>query len=199
MSHAQFAIQDLAFNCIFIRANEHLKKIAETIGRPLPQELLAAMEKSQTALEGLWDETSGIYYSRSFISHKLIEEPTIASLLPLYAGTISKEKTARLVELMNSRRWFKANWPVPSVPLSSSYFDPLKYWQGPTWININWLIIEGLAGYGFDDEASILRSKTLELVANSGMNEYFNPINGHPVGAPNFSWTAALTVDLLNK
>lgn len=199
MSHALFTVEDLAFNCILIRANEHLEKIAETIGRPLPEELLARMEKSKLALGQLWDETDGIYYSRSFISHKLIEEPTIASLLPLYAGAIPKEKAQRLVELLASRKWFKTNWPVSSVPLSSSYFDPLKYWQGPTWINTNWLIIKGLENYGYDQEAAALRQKTLDLVAKSSMSEYFSPVDGQAAGAPNFSWTAALTIDLLKN
>jgi len=197
LSHSLFAVEDLAFNCILVRANSLLGRMAETIGRRLPQELASAMGCSEAALEQLWDETGGIYYSRSFISHKLIEEPTIATLLPLYAGTISKEKAARLVELMSSRKWFKANWPVPSVPFSSAYFDPLKYWQGPTWINTNWLIIKGLENYGYHDKAAQLRQKSLELVANNGLNEYFSPINGQPAGAPNFSWTAALSIDLL--
>ncbi len=199
MSHALFAIEDLAFNCILIRANTHLQKISETIARPLPQELQAAMTRTETALEQLWDETDGVYYSRSFISHKLIEEPTIITLLPLYAGVVSKEKAQRLVELLASRKWFKANWPVPSVPLHSSYFDPSRYWQGPTWVNTNWLIIKGLENYGYSDEAVQLRQKTLDLVAKNGMNEYFNPHSGQPEGAPNFSWTAALTIDLLQN
>ena len=199
MSRALFAVEDLAFNCILARANEHLRKIAEVIGRPLPEELSGSMIRTIAALDHLWDDTEGIYYSRSFISHKLIEEPTITTLLPLYAGCISKEKAARLVELLASRKWFKANWPVPSVPFNSSYFDPLKYWQGPAWVNTNWLIIDGLRRYGFDNEAENLLRKTLELVAKSGMNEYFNPINGEPAGAPNFSWTAALTIDLLKS
>lgn len=197
LNHALFAVEDLTFNCILIRANALLKNIAETTGRTLPDELVAAMARAETALEQLWDETNGVYYSRSFISHKLIEEPCIATLLPLYTGTISKEKAARLVQLLGSRKWFKANWPVPSVPLRSAYFDPLKYWQGPTWINTNWLIIKGLENYGYQDEADALRQKTLEMVAKNGMSEYFSPINGHPEGAPNFSWTAALAIDLL--
>ena len=199
MSRALFAVEDLAFNCILARANEHLRKIAEVIGRPLPEELSGSMIRTIAALDHLWDDTEGIYYSRSFISHKLIEEPTITTLLPLYAGCISKEKAARLVELLASRKWFKANWPVPSVPFNSSYFDPLKYWQGPAWVNTNWLIIDGLRRYGFDNEAENLLRKTLELVAKSGMWEYFSPTNAEPAGAPNFSWTAALTIDLLQK
>ena len=199
MSRALFAVEDLAFNCVLARANEHLRKIAEVIGRPLPEELSGSMIRTIAALDHLWDDTEGIYYSRSFISHKLIEEPTITTLLPLYAGCISKEKAARLVELLASRKWFKANWPVPSVPFNSSYFDPLKYWQGPAWVNTNWLIIDGLRRYGFDNEAENLLRKTLELVAKSGMWEYFSPTDAEPAGAPNFSWTAALTIDLLQK
>ena len=199
LNHALFAVEDLAFNCILTRANTLLKEVTETVGHSLPEGLATAMARTETALEQLWDETNGVYYSRSFISHKLIEEATIATLLPLYAGTISKAKAARLVELLTSRKWFKANWPVPSVPLNSDYFDPARYWQGPTWVNINWLIIKGLENYGYKDEADQLRQKTLDLVAKNGLNEYFNPINGQPEGAPNFSWTAALTIDLLNK
>lgn len=198
LNHALFAVEDLAFNCILVRANEHLTNIAETIGRKLPDDLSVSMKRTTEAINELWEESEGLYYSRSFISHKLIEEPSIATLLPLYAGCISKENAARLVELLNSRKWFKTNWPVPSVPTNSNYFDPYKYWQGPTWINTNWLVIDGLERYGYVDEAAKLRAKSLELVANNGMNEYFNPINGEPAGAPNFSWTASLTIDFIN-
>jgi glycogen debranching enzyme len=86
---------------------------------------------------------------------------------------------------------------VPSVPLNSNYFDPLKYWQGPTWVNTNWLIIDGLERYGFKAEADVLKKRTLEMSRKSGMHEYFNPLNAQGAGAPNFSWTAALVIDLL--
>jgi hypothetical protein len=52
---------------------------------------------------------------------------------------------------------------------------------------------------GFGTEASKLRADSLELVAKSGMNEYFNPLNGQAAGAADFSWTAALTIDLLKS
>src|SRR5581483_7885741 len=103
-----------------------------------------------------------------------------------------------LVKLLKLKRLFDLKWPVPSVPQTSDFFNPYRYWQGPTWVNTNWLIIEGLRNYQFDSQAEALKSKTLELVAKSGMNEYFNPLNGEPAGAKNFSWTAALVIDLLN-
>jgi neutral trehalase len=199
LSRSLFAVEDLAFNCMLIRANSLLKDIAKVAGRDLPAELLTAMDRTESALEQLWDDTTGQYYSRSFVSHKLVEEPTIAGLLPLYAGNITPERAKRLVELLHSRNWFDAKWPVPSVPLKSEYFDPFKYWQGPSWVNINWLIMDGLERGGFKAEADALRQKTIDMVAQGGFYEYFNPKTGEPAGAPNFSWTAALTIDLLNK
>lgn len=198
LARSLFNLEDLTFNCILIRANERLVEIAKTLGKVLPETLQKNMANTKKALEQLWDETTGQYYSRSFISHKLIQEPTVATLLPLYSGAITKTRAAHLVNLLKNNHRFATNWPVPSVPINSSYFDPIKYWQGPTWININWLIIEGLKRYEYIEEAEELRAKSLELVARSGMSEYFNPISGRAAGVPNFSWTAALTIDLLN-
>jgi hypothetical protein len=192
-----FAVEDLGFNCIFIRANTHLKQIAKAAAYDLPAELLSNMKNSESALEQLWDEASGQYFSRSFVSHKLVEEPTIATLMPLYSGVISPERVARLVELLKRQRSFSTNWPVPTVPVNSSYFNPYRYWQGPTWVNTNWLIINGLRQYGYQAEAAVLKERTLKMVARNGFYEYFNPLNGKGAGAPNFSWTAALIIDLL--
>src|SRR3990167_6927928 len=197
LSRSLFAVEDLAFNAILIRANQLLTQIAKTIGEELPAELTKAMARSEKALEQLWDEDAGQYYTRSFISHKLVQDSTVASLLPLYAGCVSQERAKMLLNALYSPKKFGLRWPVPSVPKDSPYFNELKYWQGPTWININWLIIDGLERYGFTAEAQMLRERTLELLRNSGMNEYFSPLSGSPAGTENFSWTAALAVDLL--
>jgi glycogen debranching enzyme len=197
LSRSVFAVEDLAFNSIFIRANDCLKKIAKDAGHELPPGLIDNIEKSQSAIEELWSDSDALYYNRSFVSHRLIEEPTVASLLPLYSGAISKNRAAELVKQLQKTDRFALKWPVPSVPRDSVYFDPFKYWQGPSWINTNWMIIDGLERYGFGLEAKDLKQKTIEMVARSGFYEYFNPLNAKPAGAANFSWTAALTIDLL--
>jgi hypothetical protein len=197
ISRSLFAVEDLGFNCIFIRANQKLREIARQTGQELPSGLVDGMERSEKAFEQLWDETAGMYYSRSFVSHKLIEEPTITSLLPLYSGAISKNRAHELVATLKDKNSFATAWPVPTVPKDSSFFDPYKYWQGPTWINTNWLVIDGLSRYGFLAEAKDLREKTIQLIQKHGFYEYFNPLKGFPAGAANFSWTAALVIDLL--
>lgn len=199
LAHSLFSIEDATFNAILIRANQHLKKIAKIVRYELPKELLESMEKTEKAYEALWDPYSSQYYSREFVSHRLLKTPSIATLLPLYGGAITKERAHQLVLLLEDEHQFGANYPAPSVPVNSDWFKPLGYWQGPSWVNTNWMIIDGLRRYGFHDHAEALRESTLEMVRRAGMWEYFSPINGSPAGAEDFSWTAALVIDLLEK
>ena len=47
------------------------------------------------------------------------------------------------------------------------------------------------------DLAEELRQRSLALVDGAGFFEYFSPLTGRGYGAPDFSWTAALTLELL--
>lgn len=199
LDHSLFAIEDLSFNCILIRANQHLESIAKSIREQIPSELAESIAKAPSKLEELWDQYAQSYFSRDFVTHKLLKEQSIAALMPLYSGAISKERADVIVRGLESEHLFGPAFPVPSVPLSSSWHDSNRYWQGPSWVNTNWLIIEGLERYGYKQHAEALRESTLEMIAQGGFYEYFNPITGAPLGSPDFSWTAALAIDLLHK
>lgn len=197
LDHTLFAIEDLAFNCILIRANQHLLEIAKSIRADVPQDLQERIQLAAKTFEELWDPYTEMYYPRDFVTHRLLKEPSIAALLPLYAGCISDERAAVLVKMLENERLFGPPYPVPSTPLNSPWFDPERYWQGPTWFNTNWLIIDGLKRYGYPHHAAALTESMLELAKEHGCYEYFNPLSGEPLGAPHFSWTAALVIDLI--
>lgn len=197
LDHSLFAIEDLAFNSILARANAHLQHIAASIRQELPPSLSESIRRTEKTFEELWDPYSSQYYSRDFITHRLLKIPSAATLLPLYAGVVSRERAGLLVRQLENEHAFGPAYPIPSVPVNSFWFQPKLYWQGPAWVNINWLIIDGLNRYGFRDHAAALRESTLEMVAKSGCSEYFDPLTGEAAGAPNFSWTAALVIDLL--
>jgi glycogen debranching enzyme len=194
-----FAIEDLFFNCIFIRANQHLVEIAKSLRIDLPEDLLDNMKKTEAALEELWDPITNQYYSRNFVSHELLKEPTIAALMPIYAGVVSKEKAEKIIKSLENKHLYGPTYPIPSIPVNSAWFFDKNYWQGATWINTNWMLIDGLERMGYKDHAEALTEATIELVGRSDMNEYFSSINGEPAGINHFSWTAALTIDLLEK
>jgi neutral trehalase len=199
LDHSLFTIEDLAFNSIFIRANDLLLGIAKTLRAELPEALVKRMALSKKALEELWDPYTEAYYPRDFVTHKLIKEPTIEALMPLYAGCITPERAAILVKSLESSHMFGPAHPIPSVPLNSPWFNSKRYWQGPTWFNTNWLIVDGLRRYGYKDHAEALIESSLELVEDGTFSEYFDPLTGEPLGASNFSWTAAVALDWLTS
>ena len=197
LGHDSFAIEDLTFNCILAKANYYLRKIAKTLNKTLPSNLMKNMELTDKAIQELWDDSTGQFYSRDYLTHGLIKVPSIASLMPLYSGVIDRDKAIHLVKSIESHDSFSMPFPIPSVPVKSEWFDQNRYWQGPTWINTNWLVIEGLKNYGFNEHAEIIKKRTMELIEHSGFSEYFNPIDGSPLGIDNFSWSAALAIDFL--
>lgn len=197
LRHARVTIQDVSFNSILIRANDLLIDIAKESGQDIPPWLLHRCKKARDALNELWENTTQQYLNRDYDSYELLDEPSIMTFLPLYSGAITKKRAAELVESMKHKRW-SAAFPLASVPKDSDYFQPKRYWQGPTWINTNWLIVDGLRRYGYDKEAAFIGQKSIELVAKNGCYEYFSPLDGSPAGASNFSWTAALTIDFLS-
>lgn len=199
LDHSLFTIEDLAFNSIFIRANDILLDIAKTLRAEVPEPLRLRMELTKTAFEELWDPYTESYYPRDFVTHKLIKEPSVEALLPLYAGCITPERAAQLVKTIENEHMFGPAHPIPSVPLNSPWFDAERYWQGPTWMNMNWLIADGLRRYGYKEHAEALIESSLELVKDGHFNEYFNPLTGQPIGAPDFSWTAAVALDWLKS
>ena len=59
-------------------------------------------------------------------------------------------------------------------------------WQGPVWINVNYLVFRGLLNYGYEDEARLLAAKTVILLGRDferfgALHEYYLPENGEPV------------------
>jgi glycogen debranching enzyme len=192
-------ISDLTLNAILIRANDLLAEIAKEIGEKLPPKVAQARERGVEPLMKLWDEESSAFYCLDYKSGKLIKELTIATFLPLYSGKLPAKRAKALIRHMHDPATFGTKFGLPTTPVNSSYFKPHCYWQGPIWVQVNWLIIDGLKRNGYAAEAEALAKTTLELVKTEGMHEYYSPLDGKHAGAPNFSWTAALTVDLLTQ
>jgi hypothetical protein len=181
LDDAPFVYLDLTFNAILAVAEEDLAVLWNELGGDGARAATAASD-----LRGALTGRSDGY-------------ETIDSLLPLYAGAGAARRLYD--EALWSPERFgpsaEAPWAVTSTSKSSPAFDPRRYWRGPVWVNVNWFLVRGLERSGLVAEADVLRRMTLELVERSGFAEYYDPRTGEPLGSRSFSWSAALTLDLL--
>jgi neutral trehalase len=198
LTRAPLQVQDVLFNSILCRAHADLEWVGAVLGQDTGD--IATWREQTTASVNrmLWDDEMGTYWCRDRVSGELMRDDTIAAFGTLYGGIATPERADRLLERLRDPELFAPphGYPVPTTALNSPYFNPENYWLGPTWISTNWLMYHGVQRVGQEQEATRLRRLTIDLVAEHGFREYFNPITGLPYGADQFSWTAALLIDL---
>ncbi len=199
----EFLIQDPLFNSILCRANESLARIAEVIGESpdLPQ---SWSKKTSAAIrKKLWHGEHGIFDACDLITGELIEIDTAAGFLPLFAGAATREQAQIIYERLNSASFCGLHqgncFTIPNYDTQKEDFDRLNYWRGPVWININWMLANGLKRYGYTLKADSMRKDLLQLPIRFGFHEYFDSFDGTGYGSDNFSWTAALFIDLVEE
>ena len=178
---------------------EALSKIAHVIGAEEDAAMWARRADAmvERMMAELWDEEAGLFWARH--AGKRVEARTPFNLFPLLTGRLPRTVADRLVAHLADPREFWSHYPVPTVALDDPKFDPWQMWRGPTWVNVNYLLIEGLMRSGYAELAHELRRRTLELIASQNdIYEYYHPESGvnPPKAASLFGWSAAVYIDL---
>lgn len=92
-----------------------------------------------------------------------------------------------------------ARYLVPSHDPADPRFDSKRYWRGPAWLIINYLIVDGLRAGGQTDVAQQIENASLALINKGGFAEYYDPLTGEPCGGDSFTWTAAMIMEFLDR
>lgn len=197
--HVPFRIKDIIFNTILIEANYALLRIAKVL-KQNPKKINTWIKKSEKSYHKYFFE-DGFYYDYDLISKKRIKIKTIASLIPLYLTHVKNKEAKKIFENIDksfSCQQCTVHFKLAtSLNVSDKNFNPMKYWRGPIWLNVNWLLYEGLKKHKMYYEARELKHAMLDLVNKSGFYEYFNPNTGQGIGIKDFSWSAAMIIDLI--
>ncbi|MEU4403703.1 hypothetical protein AB0F88_04205 [Streptosporangium sp. NPDC023963] len=191
-----FAVEDPMFNGIWLASCQALAELAPVAGADAGPYREAAERIRAALLERLWDD--GVFRARDLRGGRLSPVCTVGCFGPMLDQEMPADRVAELVRVLESARFMgAAGYPVPSCEIRAQQFDRSCYWRGPSWVNTNWLLRRAAGAHDLAGLVRLLGSGTLRLVRQAGFRECFDPFDGSGRGSRDFSWSAALTLDLL--
>jgi Mannosylglycerate hydrolase MGH1-like glycoside hydrolase domain len=197
-------LEDVLVNAVYAQGLRALARLAARADREATARWALRMADGVTAslLERSWDERLGLFVNLAGPDERRSRVRTIHGLMPLILPDLPSDTVGRLVHQLEDPRRFGAPWPVSSVALDEPTFlrdHRLRgyrfIWRGPLSLNTNWFLVHGLRTNGYDDLAERIAARSREAVHRGGLNEFYDPLDGRPVGAERFGW-ATLVADM---
>jgi hypothetical protein len=161
-----FEAMDL--NSMLVSEEKALAHMAEELG--LQTEALEweaqAEHRAQLVNNTMWDDETGFYYQVDKVDHDFtyenpndLKRQELIGFLPLWAGIADKNQAKQLVEHMTNPDKFWQEYGIPSLAADDPYYDPEGYWNGPVWVEWQYLFLRGLLDYNYHDVAAELVDK----------------------------------------
>ena len=185
-----FKVADVGMSMILLRANRDLAALGRVLGRDVST-IDAWIARAEAGIDWLWDEDTKCWTSRDLLTGRHSGFVTSASFLSFYGGIKDAVKDDAMIGHL-TRIGARVPYLMPSLDPEDPGFQMIRYWRGPVWAVVNFMIGVGLADMGFADAAARVRRDTGTLIARNGFYEAFSPVDGTGSGGDDFSWTAAV-------
>jgi hypothetical protein len=176
-----------------------------------------AEERARTIRELLWCEKDGFYYDRKVNKDLPLSKSTwfgsqlngrsansykipvrsVAAFTTLFAEVATPEQAKRMInEYLLNPIEFWSTYPVATLAKSEPGYllfnvnDHGCSWRTTTWIPTNYMVYHGLKFYGYNQIASVVAQRTVELMQKAGNREYYNTETGEGLGLdPFWGWS----------
>jgi len=199
-----YLIQDSLINAILIKSNQSLINIGRQFNLDTAELEEWQSQSKQAYKNKLWNESLGCFTTYDLRADKQILHKEIGGIFPLFANIPTELQANKINDYLVSLHQ-RGYYICPSFDVDSPLFDSKRYWRGPIWPQMNWMVYKGLKNYGFEETANIAKSDLIELVHTLGFYEYFESQKSKAqklskgYGGNNFSWTASSIIDLINN
>ncbi|HSN49694.1 MAG TPA: trehalase family glycosidase, partial [Bacteroidales bacterium] len=117
----------------------------------------------------MWDESTGFFYNVTrdgqgftYKNQDDLKIREIIGFLPFWAGITGNEETAKLMETLKDPQKFWRPYGVPSLSADEKYYNPIGYWNGPVWVQWDYLIFRGLLDHGDTTAATEMAFRVMD-------------------------------------
>ncbi len=177
----------LDLNCYLLREAQVLAEMANEISDPKG----AARWREEAARRArlmngyFWHAADRVYYGRSEIVDQWIDVKDLSTFLPLWAGLADPARAESLVAQLADPQTFATPFPVPTLARNEPLWGSLRHWHGSNWVEMSFLVVQGLRRYGYFKEAAKLSEvncrMVFDLMAKTGhFREYYDALDGGP-------------------
>ena len=192
-----FQVVDPGFNAILIHSDQSLARLAAAIGEVAISEMAEARaSRALQAMDTLWSADKGQYVPFDRIKRRPVDSASIGGLLPVLVLPEGHPNQLQLCQRIG-HILDRAPYGVASHDPDDARFDSKRYWRGPSWLVVNYLLIKGLMQNGQPGLAERIRQASLRSIAKSGCAEYYDPYTAEALGGKTFTWTAAMVIEFL--
>jgi hypothetical protein len=181
--------ESVDLNCMMVMEAKSLEQMAVILGKSDEAKSWKTDHQTRNRLinETFWDEENGFFYnvnksdnSFTFKSPDDLKRDEIIGFLPLWAGVVDDERAQKLVAKLTDPNQFWRKYGIPSLSAQDSYYNDKGYWNGPVWVEWNYLIFRGLQDYGYREEAAELTDRISavmisQLKQNHNLWEFHSP------------------------
>lgn len=174
-ANAEEGLIDPFYNSILCWSNQCLLELGYELDLP-SGDLFEQNEWTLHSMnEFLWDEGSGMYLSYDSKNGKS-NKNTSLGFLPMLAEVPEIDRAISIVKTAFGNRFRQEGYrSLPSLSFDAQGYDPSQADQGAISISTNWLFVNALGQYGFDDMIEIVRNDSLKLLNTFGFCPYFDP------------------------
>ena len=188
-----FNVVDVGFNSIFLKASKDLLEIAKNFKLKFTK-IGKYSKLSENKIKSLYKKKYNNFICKDLKSKKDINVPSITNYFPLFADFDDNKINNHIVNSLKNYNK-NENYFFSSINPKYSSYEEKRYWRGPVWINCNWILYRALKTKD-KKFSNLIKQKTIDLIEKKGFFEYYSSKTGKAMGANNFSWSAALYLDL---
>ncbi|WP_243048184.1 trehalase family glycosidase [Dyella sp. RRB7] len=197
--------ESVDLNAYLYKEKLDLAELAGILGKTQDQQTwLKEAEALKVAINGrMFDKSRGYFFDARLGRDDLVQVYGPEGWMPLWAGVATPEQASAVSRVMLDPDKFATFMPFPTLARDDPRFSPIKgYWRGPVWLDQAYFGVEALRRYGYAQQADEMARRLVlsahGLTQDAPMYENYDPLSGHGYQSPNFSWSAASYLLLLD-